>query len=60
MSDSFKKIIVFIWTLWGLPCCVGLSLAAVSGDYTLVVVYGLLIVVASLAVEHGLRAHRFQ
>ena len=49
----FKKIIVFIWTVWGLPCCVGLSLAAVSGDYTLVVVYGLLIVVASLAGLQG-------
>ena len=33
----------------------GLSLAAVSGDYSLVAVYGLLVVGASLAVEHGLR-----
>ena len=32
----------------------GLSLIAVSGGYTLVVVLRLLIAVASLAVEHGL------
>ena len=35
----------------GLYCCVGLSLAAASGGYSLVVMLRL-IVVASLAVEH--------
>ena len=51
----FLKSNFVILTVWGLPCCVGLSLAAVSGDYSLVAVYGLLVVGASLAVEHGLR-----
>ena len=37
-------------------CCVGFSLAVVSGGYSLVV--GLLIVVAPLAAEHGIRAHK--
>ena len=39
-----------------LDCCVGLSLAVVSGGYSLVV--GLLIVVAPLAADHGIRAHK--
>ena len=38
----------------GLCCCEGVSLAAVSRGYSLVVVHGLLTVVASFAVEHGL------
>ena len=38
----------------GLCCCEGFSLIVVSGGYSLVVVCGLLIVVASLVVEHGL------
>ena len=40
----------------GLRCCVGFSLVAVSASYSLVVVHGLLIAVASLvgglALEH--------
>ena len=32
----------------------GLSLAVVTGDYSLVAMHGLLIVVASLVTEHGL------
>ena len=38
----------------GLHCCVGFSLVAASGGYSLVVLHGLLIVVASLVGEHGL------
>ena len=38
----------------GLCFCEGFSLIVVSGGYSLVVVCGLLIVVASLIVEHGL------
>ena len=38
----------------GLCCCVGSSLVVVSRAYSLVVVLGLLIVVASLVAEHGL------
>ena len=41
----------------GLPCCVGFSLAVASGGYSLVAVHGLLIAVASLAVEHRLQGH---
>ena len=36
----------------GLPC-VGFSLVASSGDYSLVVAHGLLTVVALLVVQHG-------
>ena len=38
----------------GLYCCMGFSLVAVSRGYSLVAVHGLLIAVASLAVEHRL------
>ena len=38
----------------GLHCYVGLSLVAMSGSYSLVVMHRLLIAVASLVVEHGL------
>ena len=43
-------------TVLCLGCCVGFSLAVVSGGYSLVV--GLLIVVAPLAAERGIRAHK--
>ena len=38
----------------GLCCCVGFSLVAVSGSYSAVAVLELLIVAASLDVEHRL------
>ena len=38
----------------GLPCCKGFSLVVASGCYNLVAVRGLLIVVASLVMEHRL------
>ena len=44
-----KKIMVAL----GLHCCKGFSLVAESGDHSLVLVPGLLIVVASLG-QHGL------
>ena len=37
----------------GLPCYARLSLVVVSEGYSLVAVLGLLIVVASLVMEHG-------
>ena len=37
----------------GLHCCVGFSVIAASGGYSLGVVYSLLILVASLVAEHG-------
>ena len=41
-------------------CCVGFSVVVVSEGYSLVVVCGLLIVVASLVVGHRLQVHRLQ
>ena len=38
----------------GLHCCAGFSLAAENRGHSLVAVWGLLTVVASLAAEHGL------
>ena len=39
----------------GLHCCLGFSLVAVSGDYSVVVALGFLIAVASLVTEHDSR-----
>ena len=39
----------------GLPCCTGFSLVVASRGYSLVAVHRLLIVVASLVVEHKFR-----
>ena len=50
-SSSFLKIILFMYLLLavlGLPCCLDFSLVVASGGYSLVVVCGLLMVVASL------------
>ena len=45
----------FIWLFWVLVAMHALSLVAESGYYSLVVLCGLLISLASLAVEHGLK-----
>ena len=45
---------------WVFVAASRLSLLATSGGYSLVAVNGLLIVVASPVVEHGLRASRLQ
>ena len=55
----FKKIrllfIYFIFGFLGLCCCVSFSLVVTSGDYSVVVVCGLLIAVAfPLAMEYHL------
>ena len=42
----------------GLRCCIGSSLVAVSGDYSLVAVLRLLMAVASLVAEHRLQGTR--
>ena len=49
----FLAIYLFLAVL-GAPCCKDFSLAAISGGYSLFVVCGLLTVVASLVVKHGL------
>ena len=51
LKDLF--IYLFLAEL-GLFCCVGFSLVAESGDYSLVLVHGLLIAAASPVSEHKL------
>ena len=53
LQTDFIKIFLKILFL-GLCCCAGFSLVVESRGYSLVVVRGLLIVVASLVVEHRL------
>ena len=60
---TFKTIVFFIFFWGGGVCWVfvdehRLSLVVASGGYSLVSVRGLLITVASLVVEHRLKAHR--
>ena len=48
------------WLSWlSLHCCEGFSLAAASGDCSLVTMHGLLSVVVSLVSAHGLSSCRF-
>ena len=51
LKDTF--IYLFLAAL-GLQCCIGFSLVAESGGYSLVEVGGLLVAVASLVAEHRL------
>ena len=48
-------VFMYFWLCRSSLLC-GLSLVAVNGDYSLTVVCGLLIAMASLLVEHGLRS----
>ena len=51
----FKFLVTYLFlAVQVLHCCDGFSLLAESGGYSIVAVPGLLIVVASLVVEHGL------
>ena len=55
LKDGFLKNKLFIYLGCAGPSLLrGLSLVVVSRGYSLVVMCGLLIVVASLVVEHGL------
>ena len=54
ICKCFTSLIYLFLAVLGLCCCVGFSLVVVSGGYSLFVVHGLLIVVASLVAEHGL------
>ena len=54
-NGVFFRILFIYLAVLGLPCSVGFSLVVVSGGYSLVVVHGLLIVVASLVAGHGLK-----
>ena len=53
-NHFLKNFCLFIQAALGLCCCVGFSLVVVSEGHSLVVVLRLLLVVASLAVEHVL------
>ena len=50
---NFKFSLFIYWLCWVFVAA-WTSLAAASGGYTLVVICGLLIAVASLVAEHGL------
>ena len=50
----FSKIFIYFWLCWVFVAAHELPLVAVSGSYSLVVVCGLLIAVASLVAKHGL------
>ena len=50
----FKFGLFLLLVVLGLCCCVGFSLVAANGGYSLVVVCGLLSVVASLVAEYRL------
>ena len=51
----FFLIIIYFLAVLGLRCCAGFSLVVVSGGCSLLVVYGLPIVVASLLWSTGSR-----
>ena len=53
-------LIYLFLAVLGLRCCVGVSPAAVSGDYSLGVVGGRLVAVASPVVENRFKAQRPQ
>ena len=53
IAICFSGFILFFWCTRSLLLCVGF-LSAVSGGYSLIGVHTLLVVVASLVVEHGL------
>ena len=56
-SHSFFLSIYVFLSMLSFCCCAGFSLVVASRGYTLVVVRGLLIVVASLVAEHGALGH---
>ena len=51
----WSTLCVCVLAMLDLHCCAGFSLVAVSGDCSLVAVWGHLIAVASLVAEHGLK-----
>ena len=58
LQDTFS-IIFYFWLHWVFIAGYELSLDVVSRGYSLVMVHKPLIVVASLAVEHGLESSGF-
>ena len=56
----FFFLFIYFLAVLGLCCCVGFSLVAGNGVYSVVGVFRLLIVVASLVVEHRLNSYGAQ
>ena len=54
LSIFFKELFIYFWLHWVFIATRGLSLVAASGGYSLVVVCGLFVAVASLVSEHRL------
>ena len=48
-----RILFIYLWLCWVFVAVHWFSLVATSGDYSLVVMHGLLVAVASLVVEHG-------
>ena len=55
MPLNIYLFLFYFWLLWVLVAARSLALGAETRDYSLVVVCGLLTVVASLAIKHGLQ-----
>ena len=53
-SVILLNVFIYSWLHWIFVAALKLSLIALGGDYCLIVMHRLLIVVASLVVEHGL------
>ena len=53
-SFFLNYLFIYLWLFWVFVAVCGLSLVAVSGGYSLVVVHGFLIEAASLVAEHRL------
>ena len=56
-TGCLTKVVFFYFIhfyFWLCGCCMGFSLVAKSGGYSLVAVRGILVAVASLAAEHRL------
>ena len=54
IKSPVKTFVIYYWLCWVFVAACGLSPVAASGDCSLVAVQGLLIAVASIAVEHRL------
>ena len=50
----YSILFIYLLAVLGLHCCMGFSLAAVSRGYSVFVVCGFLIVLASFIMDHGL------
>ena len=54
----YSILFIYLLAVLGLHCCMGFSLAVVSRGYSVFVVCGFLIVLASFIMDHGLYGAR--